>query len=279
MSEKRIPLAGVIGDPVEHSLSPRLHGHWLKTLGLPGHYLPLRVAPDDLEEVVRAMPKMGFVGANVTIPHKEAVLKIADVVTDRAALIGAANTLIFRKDGKILADNTDGYGFIQNLRQGAPGWNPKAGHAVVFGAGGAARAILASLIEVGVEDIRLTNRTRARADELRREFGSKITVVDWVQAANVLDGATTVVNTTSLGMTGGKEFRVPLDGLMPGAVVTDIVYTPLITPLLQKAAEAGCITVDGLGMLLHQAVPGFERWFGTRPEVTEDLRKAVLGNG
>ncbi len=160
------------------------------------------------------MPKMGFVGCNVTIPHKEAVLKIADVVTDRAALIGAANTLIFRKDGKVLADNTDGYGFIQNLRQGAPGWNPpKAGHAVVFGAGGAARAILASLIEIGgVEDIRLTNRTRARADELRHEFGSKITVVDWVQAGgNVLDGATTVINTTSLGMTGGKEFRIPLD--------------------------------------------------------------------
>ena len=279
MSEKRIPLAGVIGDPVEHSLSPRLHGHWLKTMGLPGHYVPLRVGVDDLEEVIRSMPKMGFVGCNVTIPHKEAVLKLADVVTDRAALIGAANTLIFRKDGKILADNTDGYGFIQNLRQGAPGWNPKAGHAVVFGAGGASRAILASLIEVGVEDIRLTNRTRARADELRHEFGSKITVVDWVQAANVLDGATTVINTTSLGMTGGKEFRVPLDGLMPGAVVTDIVYTPLITPLLQAAAEAGCVTVDGLGMLLHQAVPGFERWFGTRPDVTEDLRKAVLGDG
>lgn len=279
MSEKRIPLAGVIGDPVEHSLSPRLHGHWLKTMGLPGHYVPLRVGVDDLEEVIHAMPKMGFVGCNVTIPHKEAVLKIADVVTDRAALIGAANTLIFRKDGKILADNTDGYGFIQNLRQGAPGWNPKAGHAVVFGAGGAARAILASLIEVGVEDIRLTNRTRARAEDLRHEFGSKITVVDWVQAANALDGATTVINTTSLGMTGGKEFRVPLDGLMPGAVVTDIVYTPLITPLLQAAAKVGCVTVDGLGMLLHQAVPGFERWFGTRPEVTDDLRKAVLGDG
>lgn len=278
MSEKRIPLAGVIGDPVEHSLSPRLHGHWLKTMDLPGHYVPLRVAPENLEQTVRAMPKMGFVGANVTIPHKEAVLEVADLVTDRAALIGAANTLIFRKDGKIHADNTDGYGFIQNLRQGAPGWNPKAGHTVVFGAGGAARAILASLIEVGAEDIRLTNRTRARADALRSEFGSKITVVDWLKAANVLDGATTVINTTSLGMTGKQEFRVPLDGLMPGAVVTDIVYSPLVTPLLEKAAAAGCITVDGLGMLLHQAVPGFERWFGERPEVTEDLREAVLAH-
>ncbi len=155
MSEKRIPLAGVIGDPVEHSLSPRLHGYWLKTMNLPGYYIPMRVAPEDLETTVRAMPKMGFVGANVTIPHKEAALEIADLVTDRAALIGAANTLIFRKDGKIHADNTDGYGFIQNLRQGAPGWNPKAGHTVVFGAGGAARAILTALIEVGVDDIRM----------------------------------------------------------------------------------------------------------------------------
>lgn len=277
MSKRKIPLAGVIGDPVEHSLSPRLHGHWLKTMGLPGHYIPMRVERDDLEDVIRTLSKAGFVGCNVTLPHKEDVLQIADLVTDRAALIGAANTLIFRKDGKIHADNTDGYGFIENLRQGAPGWNPRAGHAAVFGAGGAARAILASLIEVGVTDIRLANRTRARADALRDEFGSKITVVDWVQAGNMLDGAGTVVNTSSLGMTGKPELRVPLDGLMPGAVVTDIVYTPLVTPLLETAAQKGCITVDGLGMLLHQAVPGFERWFGTRPVVDDALRKVVLG--
>ena len=277
MSDMRIPLAGVIGNPIGHSRSPALHGHWLKTMGLPGHYIPMRVEREDLEQVIHTLPKAGFVGVNVTIPHKEQVLEMADLVTDRAALIGAANTLIFRKDGKIHADNTDGYGFIENLRQGAPGWNPKSGPAAVFGAGGAARAILTSLIEVGVDEIRLSNRTRSRADSLRAEFGTKIEVVDWVKAGNMLDGAATVVNTTSLGMVGKPDFRVPLDGLAPGAVVTDLVYTPLITPFLERAAQAGCVTVDGLGMLLHQATPGFERWFGKRPIVDKAARDAALG--
>lgn len=277
MSDTRIPLAGVIGNPIEHSLSPRLHGHWLRTMGLAGHYIPMRVEQDDLETVIRTLPKAGFVGLNVTIPHKEAVLKMADIVTDRAALIGAANTLIFRDDGKIHADNTDGYGFTQNLRQSAPEWAPETGPAAVFGAGGAARAILASLIELGVPEIRLSNRTRARADALRAEFGARIVVYDWVKAGNMLDDAVTVVNTSSLGMTGKPEFRVPLDGLMPGAVVNDLVYSPLKTDFLQQAEDAGCQVVDGLGMLLHQAVPGFERWFGTRPVVDDALRHAVLG--
>lgn len=277
MSDTRIPLAGVIGNPIEHSLSPRLHGHWLRTMGLAGHYIPMRVEVDDLETVIRTLPKAGFVGLNVTIPHKEAVLKLADIVTDRAALIGAANTLIFRDDGKIHADNTDGFGFTQNLRQSAPEWAPETGPAAVFGAGGAARAILASLIELGVPEIRLSNRTRARADALRAEFGARIVVYDWVQAGNMLDDAVTVVNTSSLGMTGKPEFRVPLDGLMPGAVVNDLVYSPLKTDFLLQAEAAGCHVVDGLGMLLHQAVPGFERWFGTRPVVDDALRHAVLG--
>lgn len=277
MSDTRIPLAGVIGNPIEHSLSPRLHGHWLRTMGLAGHYIPMRVEQDDLETVIRTLPKAGFVGLNVTIPHKEAVLKMADIVTDRAALIGAANTLIFRDDGKIHADNTDGYGFTQNLRQSAPEWAPETGPAAVFGAGGAARAILASLIELGVPEIRLSNRTRARADALRAEFGARIVVYDWVKAGNMLDDAVTVVNTSSLGMTGKPEFRVPLDGLKAGAVVNDLVYSPLKTDFLQQAEDAGCHVVDGLGMLLHQAVPGFERWFGTRPVVDDALRHAVLG--
>ncbi len=276
MSEVRIPLAGVIGNPVEHSKSPALHGHWLKSLGLRGFYIPMRIERDDLKLVIKTLHKAGFVGANVTIPHKEAVLELADHVTDRAALIGAANTLIFSKDGKIHADNTDGYGFIENLRQGAPGWNPVAGPAAILGAGGAARAVIASMIEVGAREIRLSNRTRSRAEELRAEFGSKIKVFDWVQAGNMLEGAATVVNTTSLGMVGKPEMRIPLDGFIPGAVVTDLVYTPLITPFLRKASEMGCITVDGLGMLLHQATPGFERWFGMRPPVDDAARQAVL---
>lgn len=272
-----IPLAGVIGAPVGHSRSPILHNYWLRTLGIRGYYIPMEIAQADLEQTIRAMPKMGFVGVNVTIPHKEKVVAIADLVTDRAALIGAANTLIFRQDGKIHADNTDGYGFLENLRQGAPGWDPAAGPAAVFGAGGGARAVIAALREAGVPEIRLANRTKTRAEALHQEFGGRVHVYDWVQAANMLDGATTVVNTTALGMTGKPDFRVPLDALSPRAVVTDLVYTPLDTALLQHARANGCTVVDGLGMLLHQAVPAFERWFGVRPQVDEALRRVVLG--
>lgn len=273
----RIPLAGVIGAPIAHSRSPALHRHWLRTLGLPGHYIPMEVAPNNLAQVIRTLPKMGFVGVNVTIPHKEAMLGLADLVTDRAALIGAANTLIFRDDGKVHADNTDGFGFIANLRQGAPGWVPTAGPSAVFGAGGAARAVVTALIDAGVTEIRLSNRSRPRAEALRSEFGPKIHVYDWNKAGTMVDGATTVVNATSLGMVGKSEFRVPLDALNPSAVVTDLVYTPLETSFLQDAAAVGCQTVDGLGMLLHQGAPGFERWFGMRPSVDEAARQAVLG--
>jgi shikimate dehydrogenase len=276
MSAHKIPLAGGIGSPIGHSKSPRLHGHWLKKYGLPGHYIPMEVAPENLETVLRTLPKAGFVGANITVPHKEAALEIADVITDRATLIGAANTLIFREDGKIHADNTDGYGFIENLRQGAPDWDPTSGPAVVLGAGGASRAILASLLSAGVPEILLTNRTKIRAEALQQEFGARITVVDWVQAGNAIEDAALLVNTTSLGMTGSPELRIPLDGLNPGAVVTDIVYAPLKTRLLQVAEEIGCHTVDGLGMLIYQAVPGFERWFGQRPEVDDEIRRIML---
>lgn len=276
MTVPSIPLAGVIGAPIAHSRSPRLHGHWLRTHGLPGHYVPLEIAAENFEAALRILPKLGFVGVNVTIPYKEKVIEIADLVSDRATLIGAANTIIFRADGRIHADNTDGYGFIENLKQGAPEWDPKAGPAVVLGAGGAARAVIASLLELGAPEIRLTNRTRVRADALRTEFGSRITVVEWVQAGNVLDDAALVVNSTSLGMVGKPEMRVPLDGLRKGTVVTDLVYTPLETRLLKTAREHGCTCVDGLGMLIHQAVPGFERWFGQRPVIDEATRAAIL---
>ncbi|WOI55938.1 shikimate dehydrogenase [Palleronia sp. LCG004] len=276
MSDTKIPLAGVIGAPIAHSRSPILHNHWLKRHGLRGAYIPLHVEQSDLAEVLAALPKMGFVGCNVTLPHKVSVLNLATSVSDRAALIGAANTLTFREGGVIHADNTDGYGFLMNLRQNAPDWSPKDGPAALFGAGGAARAVITALIEAGVPEIRLTNRTRARSEALRKEFGAKIVVYDWVQAGNTLDDAATVINTTTLGMEGKAEFRVPLDGLSPGALVTDAIYTPLETTLLRRAREMGCTTVDGLGMLLHQGVPGFERWFGERPEVDDDTRAAVL---
>ena len=273
---RAIPLAGVIGMPVVHSRSPQLHGHWLARYGIRGHYVPLQVMPEHLAEVLRILPRAGFVGANVTIPHKEAALTLADVVTDRAALIGAANTLIFRPDGKIHADNTDGYGFIANIRQHAPDWQPAAGPAAVLGAGGAARAVVASLLDSGVQELRITNRTRIRSEQIKTEFGARIVVYDWAQAGNMLDGAASVVNATSLGMEGKQPLRVPLDALDQGALVTDLVYTPLDTPFLIEARARGCRTVDGLGMLLHQAAPGFERWFGTRPEIDQATRDAVL---
>ena len=274
---KPIPLAGVLGNPIAQSKSPRLHRHWLRKYGLLGDYVPLHVTEENLETVVRAMPKMGFVGANVTLPHKIAVMQFADQITDRATLVGAANTLTFKDDGKIIADNTDGYGFMANLKQNAPDWDPTSGPAVLLGAGGAARAIIVALADAGVTEILLTNRTRTKADALRAEFGTRIRVVDWVQAGNILEGAATVINSTSLGMTGNAALRIPLDGLTKGTLVTDIVYSPLRTRLLEEAEAAGCTVVDGLGMLLHQGVPGFERWFGVRPEVDDETRQAVLG--
>jgi shikimate dehydrogenase len=277
MSLSRIPLAAVIGSPVAHSRSPRLFRHWLQKYGIPGHYIPMEVPEARLAETLRLLPDLGFVGLNVTIPYKEKVLEIADLVSDRATLIGAANTLIFQADGRIHADNTDGYGFIENLRQQAPDWQPGAGPATVLGAGGAARAVISALLDAGVPEIRLSNRTRPRAETLRADFGNRVTVHDWVQAGNIIEDCATVVNTTSLGMSGKPELRVPLDAITEGMLVTDLVYTPLETRLLREAREQGAQVVDGLGMLLHQAVPGFERWFGARPEVEEATRTAVLG--
>lgn len=275
MSEVKIPLAGVIGCPISHSRSPILHGYWLKKYGIAGHYVPMHVEAADFEVAVRNMHKLGFVGCNVTIPHKIRAIEVADVVTDRASMIGAANTLTFR-DGKIYADNTDGYGFTASIWQGAPEWQPDAGPALVMGAGGAARAVITALLDSGVPEILLANRTRTNAETLKNDFGAKIKVIEWVQVSATVGSASTVVNTTSLGMAGGPEFKVNLDGLKPKTIVADIVYTPLRTPLLTEAEKAGCHTVDGLGMLLHQAVPGFERWFGHRPEVDDETRRVIL---
>ncbi|TVR47550.1 MAG: shikimate dehydrogenase [Rhodobacteraceae bacterium] len=269
-----IPLAGVIGCPVAHSRSPVLHGTWLRQYGIQGHYVPLHIEADDLERALRAMPVMGFVGANVTLPHKEAALALADEVTSAARMIGAANTLSFR-DGRIHADNTDAYGFIENLRAGAQA--DFSAPALVLGAGGAARAVIVALAQAGVPEIRLVNRTRARAESLAADLSDcPVLVLDWADRAAAADGAGLLVNTTSLGMASAPPLDYPAAAMRPGMVVTDIVYTPLDTPLLRDARAQGCVTVDGLGMLLHQAVPGFERWFGQRPEVTGALRRAVL---
>lgn len=276
MSTDRIPLAGVIGHPIAHSKSPRLHGHWLARYGIKGHYIPMDVQSNDLSRVLALLPKIGFRGINVTIPHKEAVLELADVITDRAALIGAANTLTFQSDGKLHADNTDGVGFIASVKHSVPDWRGNDSPALVLGAGGASRAIVAALLQEGCPEIVLANRTRARTDALKAHFGGKISVIDWTQTSTVLQDIGTLVNTTSLGMVGKEDLKMSLEGLSASALVTDLVYTPLKTRLLFDAENAGCRTVNGLGMLLHQGVPGFERWFGRRPDVDDALRRAVM---
>lgn len=276
MTHDKIPLAGVLGRPVAHSRSPHLHGHWLTTLGINGYYIPMHVEVDDLETVMGSLPRLGFVGVNVTVPHKEHALRLADRVSDQATRIGAANTLSFSPDGTVHADNTDAYGFDQNLRQAVPDWQPRSGPAVLFGAGGAARAVIVALLDAGTPEIRVSNRTRARADALQRDFGDRIKVIDWNMAQDALRDAVTVVNTTSLGMADDAAWPVPLDMLRREAIVSDIVYTPLETPFLRAARHVGCRCVDGLGMLLHQGVPGFERWFGARPQVDNATREAVL---
>lgn len=277
MTLLKIPLAGVIGAPVAHSKSPKLHRHWLDKTGAPGHYIPLHIEPSALKKTLEELPKLGFVGLNVTVPHKEQVMRHVDIITDRATLIGAANTLIFMPDGKIKADNTDGFGFIKNLTTGAPDWQPEAGPALVLGAGGAARAVIAALLEAGVPEVFLTNRTRERAENLKDIFGPNVKIIDWRDAANAIDDVGLLVNTTSLGMLGKPELRVPLDGLKSDTVVTDLVYAPLQTGLLTVAADMGCRTVDGLGMLIHQAAPGFQHWFGVRPTVDSTTRSVLIG--
>ncbi len=269
------PKAGVMGWPVEHSLSPHIHRYWLGRYGIAGDYLLIPVPPEDFVETARGLARDGFVGANVTVPHKLAAFEAADEVSAVARRIGAVNTLYYR-DGRLIGTNTDGTGFLENLRQGAPGWDPGAGPAVVLGAGGAARAVAVALLEAGVPELRLLNRTRARAEALADALGGPITVADWAARSETLAGAALLVNTTSLGMVGQGPLELALEALPRRALVNDIVYRPLETDLLARARARGNPVVDGLGMLLHQARPGFELWFGRAPEVTEELRQLVL---
>jgi shikimate dehydrogenase len=270
------PLAGVIGWPIGHSLSPRLHGHWLARYRIAGHYIPIGLSPEDFAEGLRSLPRLGFRGVNVTIPHKEAALALATEATAEAREIGAANTLTFGPDGGIHADNTDAYGFIANLRQEAPAWDAAAGPALVLGAGGAARAIVSALLAEGCPEVRVANRTRARAETLRDHFGPRLRPVDWHDASAAAADAATLVNTTSVGMEGAEAVPLDLAAASSAALVTDIVYGAEPTPFVLAARARGLVAVDGLGMLLHQGVPGFERWFGRRPEVDASLRFAVL---
>jgi len=269
-------LAGVIGWPVAHSLSPRLHGYWLKEYGIDGAYVPLAVERENLRQVLEALPRMGFRGVNLTVPHKEAALDVVDTVTDVAQRIGAVNTIFVGEDGRLTGTNTDGEGFLANLRDGAPQWQPAQGPAVVLGAGGAARAVIVSLIDAGVPEIRLVNRTRERAEAMAAEFGNVVHPLDWETRSTCLRDANVLVNTTTLGMAGQPPLDISLTALPPSAVVNDLVYAPLETELLANAKAQDLTAVDGLGMLLYQAVAGFEGWFGQRPAVTPQLRSHVL---
>lgn len=272
----RAKVAGVFGWPVEHSRSPRLHGYWLKTYGIDGAYVPLPVRPEHFEHALRLLPAIGFAGANVTLPHKEAALKGVDEASALARRIGAVNTIVVRGDGSLYGDNTDAEGFEANLREGAPDWDAGAGPAVLLGAGGVARAAGVALLDAGVPELRIVNRTRARAEKLAQALGGRAKVSLWVDRARVLADATLLVNATLLGMAGQAALDLDLGALPKGAIVTDTVYTPLITPLLREAAERGNVAVDGLGMLLHQARRGFAAWYGVEPEVTVELRAFVL---
>jgi len=270
-------IAGVFGWPVDHSRSPRLHGYWLKEFGIDGAYIPLATHPSRLEQGIRALPALGFRGGNITLPHKERALGMVDEATPLARRIGAVNTLVVRADGSILGDNTDGFGFIANLQQFQPDWRGSAGPALVLGAGGAARAIVVSLIDAGVPEIRLVNRTTRRAEEIAEAVGGNVRVLPWDARGDALADAALLVNSTNLGMAGQAPLEINLAKLPARAVVYDIVYVPLMTDLLKAAQQRGSPIVDGIGMLLHQARPGFKAWFGPDPQVTDALRAFVLG--
>ncbi len=273
-------LAGVLGWPVSHSLSPRLHGYWLQRYGIDGAYLPLGAPPASLEGVVRALVDLGFRGFNVTLPHKEPLLALCDEVTPEAHRIGAVNTVVIDGD-RLQGGNSDAFGFAENLCTEAAAWRPESGPAVVIGAGGAARAVIAALQDLGVTEVRLANRTEARAADLAAALAAPqrppIRLVPWAEREEAQAGAGVLVNTTSLGMAGQPALDLTLDALPAEALVTDIVYAPLETPLLAAARARGNPVVDGLGMLLHQARPGFEAWFGRAPEVTAEVRAFLLG--
>jgi shikimate dehydrogenase len=276
MTDDRPMTAGVCGHPIAQSKSPRLFQHWFEKYGIAGHYSPYLIYPDNFEKSIKGLIAAGLRGVNCTLPHKQAALDIADDVSDAAFAIGAANTLTFHTDGTIHADNTDAYGFYQNLRAGASNWTPEKGPVVMIGAGGAARAAIHILLEEGAPTIRLTNRTKENAEMLAAHFGGRVDVVNWSERDEALESSGLIVNSTSLGMIGQPPLDLRLDAAPNSAVVTDMVYNPLETQLLADARSRKMIAVDGLGMLLHQARPGFNRWFGFDPVVDDGLRTACL---
>jgi shikimate dehydrogenase len=271
----RFYLAGVMGMPIMHSRSPMLHNYWFKQQGMAGSYVPLAIQPTGLATALRALHPLGFSGCNLTIPHKQEAMKIVDEVNDAARQIGAISCVTVRADSSLLGSNNDAFGFIRNIQQAQPQWRADAGPIVVIGAGGGSRAVCFGLMQEGAREIRLVNRSDARAQQLADEFGVPLQAYPWAQRHDVLAGAALVVNTTSQGMVGQTPLDIHLDALPLSALVTDIVYSPLETPLLAAARLRGNVIVDGLGMLLHQGPPAWKSWFGLEPKVTPELRALV----
>ena len=271
----RFLLAGVMGDPVMHSRSPKLHNYWLAKYGLAGTYVPLAISAERLRAALRALPALGFAGCNLTIPHKEAALDIVDKLDPLARRIGAVNCVVVAPDGSLEGRNHDGFGYIESVREAQPKWRADTGPIVVIGAGGGARAVLVGLVDQGAREIRLVNRTPARGKALAQDLGGPIVALRWEEREAALEGAAMLINTTNQGMLGEPPLDIALDRLPVSALVSDIVYIPRETALLAAARRRGNPTVNGLGMLLHQARPAFHAWFGIMPEVTPELRAMI----
>ena len=275
MAHPHFVLAGIMGWPVSHSRSPQIHNHWIQTHRLNGAYVLLPVQPARLPDAVRGLAALGFAGCNVTIPHKVAAMQLVDWVDPLAQKIGAINTIVVQPDGSTRGFNNDGHGYLQSLLEAKPGWRADAGPVTVLGAGGGARAVVASLAEAGAPEIRVCNRSLDKAQSLASDLGGPVRAVAWSERHAALDGAALLVNTTNQGMSGQPPLDLALDALAPHALVSDLVYVPLETPLLAAARARGNPVVGGLGMLLHQAQPAFHAWFGVLPEVSADLRRRI----
>jgi shikimate dehydrogenase len=269
-------MAGVMGWPVAHSRSPAIHNHWIRQYNLKGAYGLFPVNPNNLEAAIRGIQALGLAGCNITIPHKVEAMKCMDWVDPLAQRMGAINTIVVQPDGALHGFNNDGFGFLESLHEAQSGWHASAGPIVILGAGGAARAIVVSLMDAGATEIRLLNRTRSKADELAQEFGAPVTAFDWSERHEALTGAALLINTTNQGMHGQPALDIELNQLPTTALVSDAIYIPLETSLLAAARLRGNTTVNGLGMLLHQARPAFRAWFGVMPEVTPELHQALI---
>ena len=268
-------LAGIIGMPVVHSRSPVIHNFWLNAHGIRGAYVPLAVAPERLKDALPGLVALGFRGCNVTMPHKQTAMALLDRVNETAQRIGAVNTIVVEADGTLSGFNNDGNGFVQSLRDALPGWRADAGPILVLGAGGSARAVVVALLETGARQIRIANRTAAKAQAIAKEFGPAVSAIDWADRNAAMAGIALLVNCTDQGMIGKPALDVDLARLAPSTLVADLIYTPLETPFLAEARLRGCVTVNGLGLLLNQARLAFKAWFGVLPDVTPELVKAV----